>query len=82
MVSGPIVAIAWRGPNAIALVRKNITDSTRSNRMGTLRGNYSMFSAHFTKRGDVKLTAKNVCHASENREEAESEVRIWFPEFY
>jgi nucleoside diphosphate kinase len=29
MTSGPVVAIAWKGPNAVALVRKNITDETR-----------------------------------------------------
>jgi|LakMenE18May11ns_1017448.scaffolds.fasta_scaffold8584152_1 nucleoside diphosphate kinase len=66
MISSPIIAIAWKGPNAITLVRKNITDERRSNMMGTIRGNYSMNCAHFVKIEGQKLNAKNVCHASEN----------------
>lgn len=29
MTSGPVVAMVWKGPKAVSLVRKNITDETR-----------------------------------------------------
>ena len=70
MTSSVIIALAWRGSNAIALVRKNITDTSRSNKVGTIRGSYSMASCHFVEIDGIKLSAKNACHASENREEA------------
>jgi nucleoside diphosphate kinase len=66
MTSSVIIAVAWRGPNAINLVRKNITDQTRSNMMATIRGNLSMSSNHFVVIDGIKLCGKNACHASEN----------------
>jgi nucleoside-diphosphate kinase len=67
ITSGPIVAIALEGPNAIANVRMMI-GSTRPNEAvpGTIRGDYAL------------ETAQNLVHASDSPETAESELAMWF----
>jgi len=67
ITSGPIVAIALEGPNAIANVRMMI-GSTRPNEAapGTIRGDYAL------------ETAQNLVHASDGPETAESELAMWF----
>jgi len=67
ITSGPLVAMALEGPNAIAVVRAMI-GSTRPNE-----------AAPGTIRGDLALeTAQNLVHASDGPETAASELTLWF----
>jgi nucleoside-diphosphate kinase len=77
MQSGPVIAIALEGVDAVAKVRK-IIGSTYPNEAppGTVRGDY----AHQTK-ASAEITGKavmNLVHASGNSEEAKYEVDLWF----
>ena len=67
ITSGPLVAMALEGPNAIAVVRAMI-GSTRPNE-----------AAPGTIRGDLAIeTAQNLVHASDGPETAASELTLWF----
>jgi nucleoside-diphosphate kinase len=67
ITSGPLVALALEGPNAIAVVRA-INGATRPHEAapGTIRGDYAL------------ETAQNIVHASDGAETAESELGLWF----
>lgn len=77
MTSGPIVKGVVSGVHAVDMVRKicgnslpNLAD------MGTVRGDYSVdsaISANLNKRA-----VRNIIHASENQEEANNELDLWF----
>jgi nucleoside-diphosphate kinase len=67
ITSGPLVAAALEGPNAIAVVRA-INGATRPEQ-----------AAPGTIRGDLALeTAQNLVHASDSQETAEAELGLWF----
>ncbi len=77
MITGPLVAIVVKGPDAVAMVRKIIGSTMPSKAdIGSIRGDYSVDSpvtATLEKR-----TVQNLIHASGSREEAEFEVNHWF----
>ncbi len=69
LTSGPIVAIAVRGENAIRAVRAmmgatNPLDATP----GTIRGDFAL------------TIDDNLTHSSSDPEAAERELKLWFPE--
>lgn len=67
--SGPVVAMVWRGPNAVRLGRNLIGSTNPSEAVpGTIRGDLA-----------VSLD-ENVCHGSDSVASAEREISIWFPE--
>ena len=67
ITSGPLVAVALEGPNAIALVRAMV-GATRPNE-----------AAPGTIRGDLAIeTAQNLVHASDGPETAAAELALWF----
>ena len=67
ITSGPLVALALEGPDAIAVVR-TINGATRPNQ-----------AAPGTIRGDLALeTAQNLVHASDSPENAVAELDLWF----
>ncbi len=73
----PVVAVVIEGHNAIATVRKIIgPTSPEFAPPGTIRGDYS----HETYvMADTKgRPIQNLIHASESREEAEREIKVWF----
>lgn len=77
MQSGPVIAFALEGVDAVAKVRK-IIGSTYPNDAppGTVRGDF----AHQT-RASAEISGKavmNLVHASGNSEEAKYEVDLWF----
>src|SRR3972149_252594 len=77
LTSGPMVKIIVEGVHAVDMVRK-ICGNTLPNlaEMGTIRGDYSVdsaISANLNKRA-----VHNIIHASENMEEAENELGLWF----
>ena len=67
ITSAPLVAAAFDGPNAIAVVRA-INGATRPNEAapGTIRGDFAL------------ETAQNIVHASDGPETAETELALWF----
>jgi nucleoside-diphosphate kinase len=67
ITSGPLVALALEGPNAIAIVRA-INGATRPHEAapGTIRGDFAV------------ETAQNIVHASDSPETAAIELDLWF----
>jgi nucleoside-diphosphate kinase len=77
MQSGPVIALALEGVDAVAKVRKIIGVTFPDQAApGTVRGDF----AHQTK-ASSEVTGKavmNLVHASGNSEEAKYEVGLWF----
>ncbi len=67
ITSGPLVAAALEGPNAIAIVRA-MNGATRPHEAapGSVRGDFAV------------ETAQNLVHASDSPETAEAELALWF----
>jgi nucleoside-diphosphate kinase len=67
ITSGPLVAAALEGPNAIAIVRA-MNGATRPHEAepGSIRGDFAV------------ETAQNLVHASDSPETAASELALWF----
>ncbi len=67
ITSGPLVAAALEGPNAIAVVRA-MNGATRPHEAepGSIRGDFAV------------ETAQNLVHASDSAETAEAELALWF----
>src|SRR6185436_16573532 len=79
LTSGPIVAIALEGVEAVEQVRKMIgTTEPKSAAPGTIRGDYAHVS--FKHADDKKIGVYNLVHASGSPEEAVEEVKVWFNE--
>ncbi|EKE00394.1 MAG: hypothetical protein ACD_22C00031G0008 [uncultured bacterium] len=74
---GPIVAIVFEGPQAVAKIRSLVgstfPDTAPS---GTIRGDYGLDSAFSGMKR--KRTTFNMIHASGAVDEAEEEIRLWF----
>ena len=69
ITSGPVVAMAWRGTDAISVCRNVIgpTDGSAAPG-GTIRGDFAL------------EIGKNLVHGSDGEETAASELALWFPE--
>jgi nucleoside-diphosphate kinase len=67
ITSGPLVAAALEGPNAIAIVRA-MNGATRPHEAepGSIRGDFAV------------ETAQNLVHASDSQDTATSELALWF----
>lgn len=67
ITSGPLVAAALEGPNAIAVVRA-MNGATRPHEAapGSIRGDFTV------------ETAQNLVHASDSPENAAAELELWF----
>jgi nucleoside-diphosphate kinase len=67
ITSGPLVAAALEGPNAISIVRA-MNGATRPHEAepGSIRGDFAV------------ETAQNLVHASDSEETAVSELALWF----
>ena len=69
IIASPVVAFVLEGPNAIAVVR-SMVGATRPHEAapGTIRGDYAL------------VGLRNLVHASDAAETAESEIKLWFPD--
>ena len=67
--ASPVIAFVLEGPNAIAVVR-TMVGATRPHEAapGTIRGDYAL------------VGLRNLVHASDAPETAESEIELWFPD--
>lgn len=77
LVSGPVIAIAIEGVDAIENVRKIVGDTeSKSALPGTIRGDFSHVSFDYADKKNIPV--KNLIHASANEEDAKNELAIWF----
>ena len=69
ITSGPVVAMAVEGDDAIAVVRQMMgaTDPKKATQ-GTIRGDYGL------------ITTENIVHGSDSPESAERELKLFFPD--
>ena len=67
IISTPVMAMVWRGPNAVAAVRQTM-GSTRPTEAapGTVRHDFGL------------EIGRNLTHASDSPENAEAEIALWF----
>ena len=67
IISAPVLAMVWEGPNAVAAVRQTM-GSTRPTEAapGTLRHDFAL------------TVGRNLTHASDTPENGENEVSLWF----
>jgi nucleoside-diphosphate kinase len=67
ITSGPVMAMVWEGPNAIAAIRQ------------TMGATNPVQAAPGSVRHDFALTiGRNLTHASDSLETAETEIALWF----
>ena len=77
MQSGPVVAMVVEGLQAIDMVRKLAGPTLPFKaEMGTIRGDFSVDSQVVANVEGRSI--HNLFHASENPEEAEHEIKLWF----
>ena len=76
---GPVIALKLGGEDAVQTVRKvtGFTDPATAEK-GTIRGDFGVDSLR--RSTEEGRACENLVHASGNREEAEAELAIWFPE--
>ncbi|RJR10325.1 nucleoside-diphosphate kinase [Candidatus Parcubacteria bacterium] len=80
ITSGPIVAIAIEGVEAVEVVRKMVGETEpKSAAPGTIRGDYAHLS--FKHADDTEKAVFNLIHASANVKEAQEEISYWFQDF-
>jgi nucleoside-diphosphate kinase len=67
LISSPVMAMVWKGENAISAVRQTVgATNPLEAAPGTIRHDLAI------------LTSRNLIHASDSRENAESEISHWF----
>lgn len=76
---GPIVVMVWSGPDAVAIARKLRGHTIPLlAQTGTLHATYSYDSSTLSAGHD--RVVKTFVHASGSVEEADREIKYWFPE--
>ena len=69
ITSGPVVAMAWTGADAISVARNIIGPTNgREATPGTIRGDFAMDIGH------------NIIHGSDGEDTAAFELGLWFPD--
>lgn len=80
ITSGPVVAIAVEGVEAVEVVRKLVGETEpKSAAPGTIRGDYAHLS--FKHADENSSAVFNLIHASSSAEEAKMEISYWFNDF-
>ncbi len=76
---GPVIAMKLGGEDAIKRAREitGYTDPARAAE-GTIRGDFGIDSIERSNREE--RACENLVHASGSREEAERELKLWFPD--
>ncbi|KAF8634358.1 hypothetical protein AX15_000969 [Amanita polypyramis BW_CC] len=69
MASGPVVAMVWQGIDAVKTGRVMLgATNPLVSPIGSIRGDYAL------------AVGRNICHGSDSVENAEKEIKLWFPE--
>lgn len=75
---GPIIVMVWQGPGAVAIARKLRGHTIPLlAQTGTLHSDYSFDSSPLS--ASLDRVVKTFVHASGTVEEAEREIKYWFP---
>ncbi len=77
MTCGPVLALVIQGNYSIATVKKltGATESTTSD-VGTIRGDFT--NETYEHCAVTNRAIRNLLHCSENVEDAEREIKVWF----
>jgi len=79
LTEGPVIAMLWRGPHAIDVIRKKVGSTyPKEAAPGTIRGDFGYYSASLANQ--TNTPSYNLVHASGTPEEAEFERKLWFKE--
>lgn len=79
LASGPVIAIALEGIEAIEVVRKMVGETEpKAAQPGTIRGDFAHISYKYADSKSIGV--KNVIHASSSKQDAEAELDLWFAE--
>lgn len=74
---GPVVAMCLEGVNAIEVTRKIVGGTEPKTALpGTIRGDYAHHSYEWADSHNIAI--KNLIHASSDKKDAESEIKLWF----
>lgn len=78
MTAGPVMCMVWEGNQAVAVIKKMVggTEPTTSD-VGTIRGDLSLDSYHISDL-DSRGSVRNLIHCTDDVNEYEREVNIWF----
>ena len=77
ITSGPVVAMAIEGVNAIENIRKLVgATEPKSALPGTIRGDYTHVSYSYAD--DKQIAVKNLTHGSSDKTDADHELNLWF----
>jgi len=69
MNAGPVVGMVWEGLDAVNTGRAILgTTNPLVSPPGTIRGDFAL------------AVGRNICHGSDSVENAEKEIKLWFPE--
>ncbi|TFL06919.1 nucleoside diphosphate kinase [Pterulicium gracile] len=69
MASGPVVCMVWSGLDAVKTGRAMLgTTNPLQSAAGSIRGDFCL------------QTGRNICHGSDSVENAEKEIKLWFPD--
>ena len=80
ITSGPVIALAIEGVEAVEVVRKMVGETEpKSAAPGTIRGDYAHLSFQYADH--KKEAVFNLIHASSNLKDAQLEVGLWFQDF-
>lgn len=79
MTSGPVLAMVLEGNKAVGVVKKIVgTTEPLTSDVGTIRGDLTVDSYELT--GIDNRAVRNLLHCSDNTDDAEREIPIWFKE--
>ncbi len=79
MTCGPVVPMIWEGNQSVDIVKKLVgSTEPMSSDGGTIRGDYTIDS--FGLANLDERAVRNLIHCSDQSEEAEREIRLWFTE--
>lgn len=77
MMTGPVMAMALEGIDAVAIVRKIVGDTEPQKALpGTIRGDYAHTNIEYVNSNNSPLA--NLIHASASQDEAKAEIKHWF----
>jgi len=77
LTEGPVIAIVLEGVHAIDVTRKLVgSTEPKSAAPGTIRGDLAHHSYEYSDKKGIPI--KNLIHASENKKDAEKEIKQWF----
>ena len=79
MTAGPILPIIFEGNQAVGIVKKIVGGTEPlTSEVGTIRGDYTLDSYELSSYDDRAV--RNLIHCSDQTEESEREIKIWFNE--